>query len=176
MQLYRTLFKPSVQVGYGLNSVPRAICLALWMGYSKINVYGADCAALPGAEPMPTTAHEEYPAWLETVQMYADGRTALINGPQAVMVEGLIDDRRWHTRADMLITARHMVDLKRAFPDRVELMGDTLPNAIMHKDAEWFSKMPNLTGSGQISGFQMHSNAIVPEGTPGASAGEIVPS
>jgi hypothetical protein len=155
MHLYQTLYKPSCQVGYGLNSVPRAMCLALWLGFKRVDVFGADCAGRGGTAPMPTTAAENYPEWLKGLQLYADGRTAFINGPNAVMVEGLVDGRYWHTRADMLITARHMVDLTRAFPGRIVLKGDTLPNAIMDKDAEWFKQMPNLTGAGEISGFSV---------------------
>src|SRR5205814_5445333 len=111
MYLYQSLYPGTVQVGYGLNAVPRAICLALWMGFEHIRVYGADCAAQPDAPMMPSQADPDYPAWLDRVIMYADGRTARRFGPNAIMVEHELGLHRWHTRADMVISAKHLVDL-----------------------------------------------------------------
>ena len=148
------LYQSGVQVGHGLNSVQRAVCLALFMGFSKIRVYGADCACAPDGPPMPDYFSPEYRKWLGKLTAYADGRTALdAYGPEGTMAEGVIDGRRWHTRADMVISARHMLELVQTFPGRIELMGDTFPNAIKDKDAEFMSRMPALTQVGVVSGF-----------------------
>lgn len=151
--LYCTKYPPTVQTGYGLNVVPRAMCLALWLGFKEIRVYGADCAAKADSKPMALKSDvSAYRAWLEQLQLYADGRTAILNGEDAIMVEGIVDDRRWHTRADMVVSARHLVDMARRFP-AITLVGDTLPNAIIDKDDEFFKQMPNLSGAGSVTGF-----------------------
>lgn len=156
------LYKSGVQVGKGLNSVQRAICLALFMGFKKIRVYGADCACKPDAPLMPPYSSFLYPIWLDRLTAYADGTSALAGyGPQVKMVEGVIDGRRWHTRADMVISARETLDIMRDCPGRIELMGDTFPNALKDKDAEFWSNMPSLTDVGVVSGFGVaHAEAV----------------
>lgn len=153
MWLYQHTWPPSVQVGYGLNTVPRAICLALWCQFKKIIVYGADCACLPDATPMVPMGTPEYPAWLDSLMLYADGRTPRIYGDNAVITEGMIDGRRWHTRPDMLISAVMMHEMRETFP-AIELRGDTLPNAFKGKPREFFeTQLPRLTGNGGVEGF-----------------------
>ena len=99
MYLYQTIYPPTVQVGYGLNTVPRAICLALWMEYKRIVVLGADCACAPTGTPMPHDIDSpEYVPWLESLRLYADGRTPAKYGPNAVMSQGILEGRFWHTR------------------------------------------------------------------------------
>ena len=153
MWLYTRLYGNSVQVGYGLNAVPRAVCLALFLGYSNILVYGADCACAIDAPKMPLMDTPEYRAWMDGLVMYADGRRASLYGYDAVMAEAVIDGTRWHTRPDMVISARHLIQLCDSYPDRVRLLGATLPNAIRGKGQEFMSRMPALTGVGQVSGF-----------------------
>lgn len=152
LKLYTSLYPTSLLVGHGLNAVPRALCLALAMGFSRITVYGADCACKPGCSvmPFPEEHNAEYNAWLDTVQLYADGRTAAVYGSDACMAEAEIDGRLWHTRPDMLISAQHLLALEAGFPGRVTLIGDTLPNAIRGKD---MTGMPELSGMGEVSGF-----------------------
>jgi len=120
---------------------------------------------------MLSQADPGYPAWLETVQLYADGRTARHYGDNAIMVESHLCDvpacdcrnghpagavvHRWHTRADMVISAVHLVDLVKSFPDRVQLHGATLPATLLGKPASCFEAIPKLTGKGSISGFTM---------------------
>jgi hypothetical protein len=156
MALYRdaSLFGSGVQVGHGLNSVPRALCLALHMGFAHIAVYGADCACAPGAEDMPHPDSAAFADWLETLTVYADGRRASLWGPRPAICEGEIDGRRWHTRADMAISARHLLEMARAYPGRVAFVGDTMLNALADKDADYWSRWPTLEGFGQISGLR----------------------
>ena len=153
MELYTGLYGNSVQVGFGLNSVQRAVCLALFLEYDRIIVYGADCACAPDAPPMPPLRTPEYVAWIRAIVMYADGRTAGIYGDESVMAEADIDGRRWHTRPDMVISARHMLDLCVNYPGRITLVGDTLPNALAAKGPEFWARMPTLAGVGHLSGF-----------------------
>ena len=153
MFLYRSLYAESVQVGHGLNSVPRAICLALFMGFKRIIVYGADCACAVDSPAMPELLTPAYVAWMESLQLYADGRCASVFGVEAVMAEAVIDGHRWHTRPDMVISARHMVELTRAYPGRIRLVGDTLPTVLSRQSSEFMTRMPALTGVGQVSGF-----------------------
>src|SRR5678809_346096 len=116
LYLYRTKFPTSIQVGHGLNSVPRAVCLAIATGFSSITVVGADCACAPDSPPMPMINTPEYAAWMESLVLYADGRTASTYGTDAIMAEAPnIDGRRWHTRPDMVISAKHLLDLERAY-------------------------------------------------------------
>ena len=66
--------------------------------------------------------------------MHADGGHALASGATAVTLGALIDGRHWETKPDMVITAQWLVRMKRALGDRLTLVGDTLPNALMDKD------------------------------------------
>lgn len=152
MMLYRKRFPESVQVGHGLNSVPRAICLAIARGFTKILVYGADCACRVDSPPMPLLGTPAYEAWMRQLVIYADGRCADTFGVDAVMAEAVIDRRRWHTRPDMVISARHMVELAEKYP-AVRLVGDTLPNVLRRQSRAFMDRMPALTGVGQVSGF-----------------------
>lgn len=168
--LYQTLFAPSCQPQYGLNVVARAIGLALYMGFSKIRVWGSDCAAIPDAPPMPQLSDPAYLDWAKNVVMYADGRNVLdVYGPEGTMVQAEGSDfgnRRWHTRADMLITARHLVTMvKYGSPGQIELMGDILPNALMDWTDEQWDQAPNMTGKGSITGFEMHKDYVSEDGT-----------
>lgn len=153
--LYTHHYATSVQVGHGLNSVPRAVCLALYFGFAKIVLYGADCACAPDQPPMPVYGTPEYRAWMRGLVFYADGRTAAdCYTEDAVIAEAPdIDGRRWHTRADMVMSAQHLLQLQAAYPDRITFVGDTLVNAIRDKGPEFMANMPTLSAKGKVSGF-----------------------
>lgn len=155
MHLYTTLYQTSVQVGHGLNSVPRAVCLALSLGYTDIRVYGADSACAPNQPVMPEYGTPEYADWMNSLPIYADGRTVgQCWGVEAVMAEAPdIDGNRWVTRPDMVISARHLLDLETTYPGRITLVGDTLPNALRDKGADFNQRLPELTGVGEVTGF-----------------------
>src|SRR5439155_13296624 len=62
----------------------------------------------PTGTPMPHDIDSpEYVPWLESLRLYADGRTPAKYGPTAVMSQGILEGRFWHTRPDMLISMRH---------------------------------------------------------------------
>jgi hypothetical protein len=168
--LYCTLFPPAPQVGYGLNSVPRAVCLAVWMGFKHIRVIGADCAATPNGPWMPPFDTPTRNDWLRQCCLYADGRSALeAYGSDVVMVQKDMETRlgdpssmtRWHTRPDMVISAIHMANLAKAYaaprpgqPSVIELVGNTLPNAMLDKPQEWFDAFPQLNLDSGVTGFE----------------------
>jgi hypothetical protein len=163
-QLYRSLYptetnpdgsKRALRAGHGLNGVPRAVCLALGMGYEKITVYGADSAALPGYDPMPEYGTEDYTDWLKGLVLYADGRTAFgCYGADSPFCEAPdIEGKRWHTRPDMIVSAVHLLELQEAFPGRIEIVGEVLPNVLKRQPKEFWDGMPSLTPNGTVTGF-----------------------
>lgn len=160
MHLYQTLFPESVQVGHGLNSVPRAVCLAVYLDFKKIVVYGADCAMAPNAPAMPEYQTPAYTTWLEGLTMYADGRSAATHGGTAVMAEAVIDGERWHTRPDMVISARHLVELTIKYKGRITLVGHTLPNVFKQQTVGWWDRLPSLETNGMVKNF---GNAADPQ-------------
>ncbi len=170
LYLYRTRFETSVQVGHGLNSVPRAVCLAIATGFTSITVVGADCACQPDSPMMPDLQNrpDAYAAWMRELVMYPDGRTASQYGDTSIMAEATIDGTRWHTRPDMVVSARHLVDLVRSYPGRVHLVGKTLANAFLQQPPEWMADLPNLTDKGEVVGFgnASHRPELAPELSP----------
>jgi len=164
MYLYKQFYRDTCQPGYSLNSVGRAIGIALYMGFSTIRVYGADCACAPDQPPMPSNESPHYPAWAKAATVYADGRTVHeVYGPKGMVLEGGGTDfggRRWHTRSDMLITARHLVDMVNAWKPRIQLMGDTMPAAMLHwTPAQWLGGETGCHPTmkdGAVTGFRMH--------------------
>ena len=131
-------------VGSGLNAVSRAIDLALVMGAAKITVLGADCALrIDKPNPGALAGSKEHTRWLtEDVVMHADGGHALTSGATPVTLGGEIDGRHWETKPDMLITASWLVQMKWAWPDVIEYIGDTLPNALLGKDQDYLDRLP----------------------------------
>lgn len=144
--LYLLLYDPTVRVGSGLNTVTRAIDVALFMGFARITVLGADCA-IRVKRPRPENVAfdgPEHRAWLEEAVMHADGGNALASGATAVTLGAEIDGRHWETKPDMAITANWLVHMKRKLGDRLHLIGDTLPNALMDKPDEFLNRLPAL--------------------------------
>jgi hypothetical protein len=156
-ELYSTLYPTSLRAGHGLNSVPRAVCLAMGMGFRKVMVYGADCG-VSDCEAMPEMASPEYGEWMDRLVVYADGRTAgQMFGHESPMAECTDfegeNGRRWITRPDMIISAMHLLELQEAFPGRIELMGDTLPAVLARQSKEWMEGMPTLNRQGEMTGW-----------------------
>ncbi|HXU07058.1 MAG TPA: hypothetical protein VN903_39165, partial [Polyangia bacterium] len=147
--LYQALYPATLRTGSGLNATTRAIDLALYMGFRKIYLLGADCA-LKVNKPMPKGAvhgSPEHTAWLEEdVVMHADGGSALASQASSLTLEGEIDGRRWLTKPDMMITAQWLRSMKLALGSRLSIIGDTLPKAILHKDDAFVARLPSLIG------------------------------
>lgn len=182
--LYDTLYPPTSMPQYGLNVAARALCMAVQLGYSKIRLWGADCAGRLDADPMPAYDPEnpsqelmdwvvanrmpdantpEYGPWMERLVVYADGRNArqVYSERGAIVQSPLLNGKHWFTRADMMITAEHIATIVRSdpLPGRIELMGDTLPGALLAQSPEFWKhpthKAPALDGKGSIPGFRM---------------------
>lgn len=149
MWMYHELYLPTVVTGWGLNSVTRAIGIAHVMGFEKITVLGADCAIrFKTPPPEGYDVHSpEHAEWLrkETI-MHADGGHALASGATPVTLTGIVDGRTWLTKPDMAESARWLVELARTFP-KIQLIGDTFPNAIKDKSASFLNRLPRLSDS-----------------------------
>lgn len=148
--LYRTLYPETAFACSGLNSVNRALDVAAYMGFERVDILGADCAlrvmkAPPKGMVPGSPQHVE---WLENhVEMHADGGHALASGATPMTLVGEIDGREWHSKPDMMISATFLVKQVRALRNNgmtVTLVGDTLPNALMDKDDTFLTQLPTL--------------------------------
>ena len=171
MWLYQNLFSASCMPAYGLNVVARAIGVALYLGFDKILVYGSDCAAEKDGPPMPVEWDTDaYADWTKQIVVYADGRTAFdVYGPKGILIEAGgpdLGNHRWHTRADMLVTARHLTIIVNTTGGKVQLMGETLPGVLLNWTEDmWLARangglgVPNMDGKGAVTGFRMKTEA-----------------
>lgn len=125
-------FPPGVVLGEGFTVVSRAIGLALFMGYERVDVYGADCAF--GADDL---AH-------------ANGDVATEAYTNPLILTGEINGRTWRTRPDMLMDAVHLVKRVRSSQGRVRLMGDTLPVALLGKDDAFLDQVCRSLKPGEL--------------------------
>jgi hypothetical protein len=159
--LYCTLYPGTVRAGSGLNAVTRAIDVARFMGFAKITVLGADCALRIKSKPPEDVqpGSPEHLAWLRTeTVMHADGGSALASNATPVTLGGEIDagtvDEQvreghgewWETKPDLIISAVWLEQMRRKCPE-LELIGNTLPNALRLKSAEYLSRLPHMTDS-----------------------------
>jgi len=150
--MYSGLFPSTIRVGSGLNAVSRALDLALYAGAAKVTVLGADCA-IRVKSPMPDVAlgSPEHLRWLrEETVMHADGGHALASGATPVTFGGEIDGRHWTTKPDLVITAQTLRKMADAMPERVVLVGDTLPNALAGKSDAFLARLPQLRSGREV--------------------------
>lgn len=148
--LYHRLFAHRMpRSGFGLNSVTRAIDIALYMGFATITILGADCA-LAYDEPPPVGMEPqsyEHLRWLrEHCHLHADGGGAFASHSTMAVLSGRIDGKHWETKADMMVTAVSLAKKVRQMPNRIRLIGDTLPNALKDKDDAYLDRLPTLIG------------------------------
>ncbi len=144
--MYAALYPSTIRAGSGLNSVNRAIDVATYMGFDKITVLGADCC-LQVNTPNPGAhfASPEHTAWLrDHVVMHADGGSAIASNATPMTLEGTIDGRLWTTKPDMIISAVFLEKTRQQMGGRLELIGDTLPNALRDKPDSYLLKLPTL--------------------------------
>jgi len=148
--MYCVLFPPTIRAGSGLNSVNRAIDVAEFMGFDRITVLGADCA-LRLKRPKPTgmtfgdRAHRR---WLEKhTMMHVNGSSATVNGQSPLTLGGEIDGRYWETKPDMIVSAVWLEMTRRKLNGQLQIIGDTLPNALRDKPEEFLRRLPSLTNA-----------------------------
>lgn len=146
--LYASLYPMTCRAGTGLNSVNRALDVAVYMGFDTITILGADCALriknklTKGTEP----GSDEHKRWLvEDTMMHADGGNALASGATPVTLGGEIDGKWWESKPDMMISAVFLEKSRQVLGDRLRLIGDTLPNALRDKPDEFLLRLPSLT-------------------------------
>jgi hypothetical protein len=133
--LYASLFPPTQRSGSGLNSVTRALDIAHFMGFGRIYVLGADCSLRFDGDTIPKFGLDspEYLDWLRnSTMMHANGGSALASEATPVTMSGEIDGRVWLTKPDMAISATWLVKMAQKNPEKLVLVGDTLPNAILN--------------------------------------------
>ena len=121
--LYCTAFPPTYVLGSGQTVVSRVIRLAFWMGFERIDVYGADCCLGPGD------------------QAHANGEDAEAAYGNPLLWAAEINGRRWVSRPDMTMDAVDLVQRVRESGGRVRLMGDTLPVALLGKSDQVLSEV-----------------------------------
>lgn len=122
---------PAFMMGHGATVVPRAIGLALWMGFERIDVYGADCALGPN-----DVAH-------------ADGESAMSAYSHPFISHGVINDREWRSRPDMLLAAVDLARYAQMPGGRIRLMGDTLAAALQGKDNDFLDLVMRRLAPGE---------------------------
>ena len=146
--LYSVLFHGTIRAGSGLNSVTRAIDVALCMGFSKITILGADCAiAGLKIDKDVVQGSPEHIALLKGSTFHADGGHALASEATPLTFGGMIDGRHWETKPDLIISAVWLVKMAKRLAGRLQLIGDTLPNALMGQSEEFLARLPALTDS-----------------------------
>lgn len=147
--LYSVFFPPTIRTGAGLNAVNRAIDLAVFMDFAKITVLGADCALrFTGPAPNAPIGSKEHQAWLrDATVMHADGGSALASNATMLTLSGLVDGREWLTKPDLMISAVWLEKQRQQYGEKLELIGDTLPNALRGKSDEYLRRLPTLVDS-----------------------------
>jgi hypothetical protein len=144
--IYALLFDTTVKAGSGLNTATRAIDVALFMGASKVTLLGADCALrlkcrLPEGVSFGSPDHTK---WLEeNTIMHADGGHALRSGATPVTLGAEIDGRWWESKPDLILSAIWLVHMARELPE-LNIVGDTLPNALLTQSPEFLARLPSL--------------------------------
>lgn len=182
--LYNVLYPPTVIAGSGLNSVTRAVDLALYLGFDKITVLGADCALrLKSPPPRAAPGSSAFTEWLrDQTIMHANGDNALASGATAMTMSAEIDGRYWESKPDMIISAVWLVKMARALGDRFQILGDTLPAALMDKDETFLSRLPSFIGTDgkpypvtfHLPDYYAPVRVPLPEGAPsGVSAPDL---
>lgn len=169
--LYGAFWPSTMMTGAGLNATTRALDLAAFMGFARIIVLGADCcvrlretsiagrsaAALDAEYKQMVQGSPEHLAWLTAhTLMHANGGNALASGATAVVPGGIIDGRFWLTKLDLAVTAQWLLRMARASNGRIQLIGDTLPNALRHKDDAFLARLPNFVDAkGRIANIPL---------------------
>ena len=160
IELYAKLYPAAICVqSGGFNVTNRAVAVASAMGYRKIVVVGADCCfrlsddamPVPGAEVSDEDADRMHWEWVERQQMYADGRSPVTAFGRTPVLEGWLAGRRVVSRPDMLLSAQSLVEMTRMLGNRLELVGDTLPNWLLRMpEEEWRESMPKVGDGGTV--------------------------
>jgi hypothetical protein len=130
---YNNAWPPAYMVATGATVVGRMIALAAWMGFRRIDVYGADCSF--GMDGI----------------VHANGENLdEAYGEMTVILEGEVGGRKWRARPDMLMSAVDLVRKTREAEGRVRLMGDTLPVALLGFDDDYLDEVIRRLAPGEM--------------------------
>jgi len=130
--LYNETWPYMAMVGEGFSVVSRTIGLAQWMGFERVDVYGADCCFGPD-----DLAH-------------ANGDSAETAYHRPMLMEATMGDRHWRTRPDMLMDAVHLVRRARRASGVIRLMGDTLPVWLLGKPETFLDLVCRRLAPGEL--------------------------
>lgn len=126
---------PSFLVGTGATVVTRTIGLAAWLGFRRVDIYGADCC-------------------MDGDVAHAGGETIAEAYGAPMVMECEMFGKKWLARPDMLMSAVDLAKVVRDHPGKVRLMGDTLPVALMGMDDAFLDSVICRTDSeGKPPGF-----------------------
>ena len=133
--LYCRTWPPTFMVGQGFTVCSRFIGVAQWMGFERVDVYGADCAFGPDDVT------------------HANGEAADAAYRTPLIMTGKLppSDRTWRTRPDMLRDAVHLAKRAQESAGRIRLMGDTLPVALLGKDAAYLDQVSRTLLPGETA-------------------------
>ena len=121
---YCDAYQPGYMVGEGATVVSRSIGLGFWVGFERIDIYGADCC------------------FTDYDIAHANGDTEEVAyGGNTTVMEGEISGRQWRTRPDMLLEAVDLVRRVRTTQSKIRLMGDTLPVCLLGKSDEFLDEV-----------------------------------
>lgn len=150
--LYMLLYEGTCRAGSGLNSATRAVDVAVYRGFAKIYLLGAD-SAMRVSEPMPESVKEgperERQAWLAAhTEFHADGGSAVTNGQTSLTMTGVVGGRSWTTKPDLLISAVQIARwLRPGGLPQLEVVGDVLPNYLAKEPDDIIARLPGFLDS-----------------------------
>ena len=122
---------PGFVCGSGCTVVDRVIGLMGWLGFRRVDVYGADyCFADDG-----------------TVHANGDDATAAYGNP--LLMEADLLGRHWVTRPDMLAGAVFMARQVRASGGRIRLMGNGLAVALLGMPDDFLNQVSRTLEPGE---------------------------
>jgi hypothetical protein len=141
-ELYQYCWPSTVRVGLGLTVVPRAVALAIWMGYRRITVLGADCALGPNdaVRPNGQTPKEAY------------------GGDPLIFRGARFGGRPWNSLVDLIESATSLRRAADMWP-KVRLIGDTLPNALKGWSSEAMYELIRVGEDGRVTVFATRETA-----------------
>ena len=150
MAYYSATWPTMFMVAQGFTVVGRFLGVAQWMGFERIDIYGADHAFL-------STAERGSPAGKLDIA-HANGDTAGVAYGRPILYEGEIDGRVWRTRPDMLLAAVFLAKRARDSGGTIRLMGDTLPNALLDKDDKYLDQICRALGPDELEAGEINTN------------------
>lgn len=128
---YCRTWPETIVVGQGWSVTSRMIGVAMYMGFKRIDIYGADCAFADGHVT------------------HANGETAEEAYGNPLILQGIVNGREWRTRYDMLIDAVDIVRRVRKSEGRIRLIGDTLPVALIGEPDDFLDRVARRINPGE---------------------------